>query len=346
MVTPEIRKLIDAADSVCGRFCPPEARHGQVRAIWGTLAISDHTLREDRVEAAVKGGGDGSASLPEASNARDAYDRIDRWVPHRESDLLRAHGLLLHGLSETAGAYRGTPLRIRAGTRIIHEAPHPERVPELMETLLAWLPKADTHPLVTGALFHCELEFIHPFADGNGRLGRLWQRVIWKSPFGSLPIESYFYDKRGEYFAALKQSTRSTDCAPFVEFALKLLLQAVTDCDQSLALSAPEEPKAQAAPTPQEAERDERVEAGTDGEGGQEPPEETPKLVLRLLSVMNGEMSGVELQEALDLRDRKSFRERYLAPALQSGFVEMTIPGKPNSRNQKYRATEKAQTLK
>lgn len=182
-------------------------------------------------------------------------------------------------------------------------APPAGRVPALMHDLLRWLHTTDQHPLVAGSVFHYEFEFIHPFADGNGRMGRLWQTLIlfrWNPLFAHIPVESLVHEHQSEYYQALQRSTDRTNSAPFIEFMLRMILDAVS----SVAT-----------------------------------PQVTPQ-VERMLAILVGDMSREELQAALDLQDRKSFRERYLKPALAEGLIEMTLPGKPNSRLQKYRMTD------
>ncbi len=118
-----------------------------------------------------------------------------------------------------------------AGTEVIHLAPPASRVPLLMTDLLQWLGATDLHPLVTGSIFHYEFEFIHPFADGNGRMGRLWQTLIlycWNPVFAEIPVESLIHEHQKQYYAALQESTRQTDCSPFVEFMLAMIYAAVT----------------------------------------------------------------------------------------------------------------------
>jgi hypothetical protein len=140
---------------------------------------------------------------------------------------------------------------------------------------------------------------MHPFADGNGRAGRLLQSLIlirWNPLFAHIPVESLVYEHQSKYYQALQRSTHETDSAPFIEFMLRMILEAVSS-----------------AVTPQ---------------------------VERLLEVLVGDMSREDLQTAIGLQDRKSFRERYLKPALAEGLIEMTLPGKPNSRLQKYRLTD------
>jgi len=175
-----------------------------------------------------------------------------------------------------------------------------------MHDLFQWLADSDQHPLISSSVFHYEFEFIHPFADGNGRMGRLWQTLVltrWNPLFVYIPVESLVHEHQAEYYDALKKSTDQTDSALLVGFLLRMILDAVSS----------------AAP--------------------QVTPQVTPQ-VARLLNVLVGEMSREELQSALDLQDRKSFRELYIQPALTGQLIEMTIPEKPNSRLQRYRLTD------
>lgn len=349
IMTPEILRMTEAADAAIESVRPPDSRKDRVREVWASLAIAGSPLHEDQLAAILDGQITGASSreLREARNTDAIFENMGRWIPARESHLLEAHDLLMDGLMEDAGRYRNCQMRLTAGTRILHEAPPPDRVPELMETLFGWLRETDMHPLVTGALFHCEFEFIHPFADGNGRIGRLWQRAIWKSPFARFPLENMFYARQAEYFRALKMSTRTTDCAPYVEFVLSALLETLrgygapgfsrTPAPAPTIVRPPvasqpaaQEPVVEYPPQP-------AVSVPEPAEAAEIPPP-----IQRLLSIFSGEMSGQELQEAIGLRDRKSFRERYIVPALQAGFIEMTVPDKPNSRLQKYRKTDKA----
>ena len=186
-------------------------------------------------------------------------------------------------------------------------APPADRVPQLMADLFAWLVSTDAHPLVASSVFHYEFEFIHPFADGNGRMGRLWQSLIlarWNPLFADIPVENLIFEHQAEYYAALQQSTAQTDAAPFIGFMLRMIRDAVSTA------------------SPQ----------GT--------PQVTPQ-VGELLRVVHDEMSRDRLQAALGLSDRKSFRERYLKPALDDGLIEMTLPDKPTSSLQRYRLTER-----
>lgn len=282
-------------------------RSNRIRTIQGSLAIEGNSLSEEQITAILEGKPviAPSREILEARNAIAAYDRLEQWQPHSENELLEAHRTLMSGLIKEAGVYRCAGVGIMSGEQVIHMAPQANRVKALMHDLLQWLQSTDQHPLVVSSVFHYEFEFIHPFSDGNGRMGRLWQSLIlfrWNALFAHIPVESLVHEHQTDYYKALQQSTEMTDSAPFIEFMLKMILDAVSAT-----------PQVNRQVTPQ---------------------------VERLLQAISGEMSRNELQGLLGLQDRKSFRENYLKPALEKGLIEMTIPGKPNSRLQKYRLTD------
>ena len=195
--------------------------------------------------------------------------------------------------------------------RVIHMAPPARRVPELMADLLGWLETCEEHPLIAGSVFHYEFEVIHPFADGNGRLGRLWQTLIlsrWRRVLADLPVESLVHAHQEDYYRVIAESTARSDSAPFITFMLERILEACR------------------ASTPQVT------------------PEVTPQ-VERLLTVLDRPMGRDALMRALGLKDAKHFRRHYLLPAMTAGLLEMTQPDHPRSPTQKYRRTAAGQWL-
>ena len=314
--TPAIVRHVAAIGEALGRLSAEWERGGdlrlrranRIRSVQGSLAIEGNTLSEIQITAILDGRRviAPPREIQEARNALAAYDRLADWRPERESDLLAAHGVLMAGLLGEAGVWRRGGVGVMAGDRVIHMAPQAHRLPGLMQDLLSWLAATDEHPLIASSVFHYEFEFIHPFADGNGRVGRLWQTLIlscWQPVFTDLPVESLIHAHQAEYYQAIQDATAETDSAPFIEFMLRMIHEA--------------------------------LEAGAP----QANPQLTPQVV-RLLGVLVGEMSRDELMAALNLRDRKSFRERYLAPALADSLIEMTQPATPNSPVQRYRLTE------
>lgn len=283
-------------------------RINRIRTIQGSLAIEGNTLSEEQITAIL----DGKRiiapprEVQEVRNALAVYEQLDTWRAGSEPNLLAAHALLMKGLLDDAGHYRRGGVGVMQGEQVVHMAPPANRVAKLMRDLLHWLDATDQHPLIASCVFHYEFEFIHPFADGNGRMGRLWQTLIlcrWHPLFAHVPVESLVNAHQADYYAALNDSTRLTDCAPFIVFMLTMLRDAIQ------------------ASTPQVI------------------PQLTPQ-VAELLRHIAGEMSREELQAMLGLADRKSFRERYLRPALDAGLIAMTLPSKPNSRLQRYCLTE------
>lgn len=289
-------------------------RINRIRTIQGSLAIEGNTLTEGQITAILEGKRvlAPPREVQEVKNALFAYEHFQDWYPEKEKDLLEAHHLLMIGLIDDAGAYRSGGVGVMSGERVIHMAPPAERVQPLMADLLGWLSTSRIHPLVKSSVFHYEFEFIHPFSDGNGRMGRIWQSLIlakWNPVFAHLPVESLVFERQEAYYLALQESTQQSDSAPFIIFMLNALYDALVSV----------------AP--------------------QVTPQVTPQ-VLELLRAVKSEASRVDLQAELKLRDRKSFFERYLRPALALGLLEMSIPDKPNSRLQKYRLTEKGRQVK
>lgn len=293
-------------------------RMNRIRTIQGSLAIEGNTLTEGQITAILEGKRviAPPREVQEVKNALSAYEHFQDWHPEKEEDLLEAHRLLMNGLIDDAGLYRTGGVGVMSGGSVIHMAPPADRVQFLMADLLGWISTSAIHPLVSSSIFHYEFEFIHPFSDGNGRMGRLWQSLIlakWNPVFSHLPVESLVFERQETYYRALQESTLKSDSAPFIVFMLK----ALHDVLVSTAL--------QVAP--------------------QVAHQVTPQ-VMELLQAVTSYISRAEMQEKLGLRDRKSFFERYLRPALSLGLLEMSIPDKPNSRLQKYRLTEKGRQAK
>lgn len=287
-------------------------RINHIRTIQGSLAIEGNTLSEEQITAIL----DGKRviappkEVQEARNAIKAYEQLGSWEASDERDLLAAHRCLMTGLIDEAGSYRSGNVGVMKGDAVVHMAPPADRVKRLMADLLAWLGETDQHPLIVSSVFHYEFEFIHPFSDGNGRMGRLWQTLIlsrWNPLLSQLPVESVVYSQQEAYYQAINQSTLNTDSAPFIEFMLSNILEVI---DEHLKLTPQVDPQV----TPQVGQ------------------------LMEIFSEDGLAFNREELQLALGLKDRKSFRERYLKPALEAGLIEMTIPDKPNSKLQKYRA--------
>lgn len=170
--------------------------------------------------------------IQEVKNAIQAYDLLLSLDSTKEKDLLRAHALMMTDLVRNNGRYRSGGVGIFNGQNVVHVAPPASRVPTLMKDLFRWVKKADVHPLVKSCVFHYEFEFIHPFQDGNGRLGRLWQSAIlkdWKKVFAWIPVESLIKENQAKYYRVLRACDASADSTAFVEFLLLLILKAAEE---------------------------------------------------------------------------------------------------------------------
>ena len=154
----------------------------------------------------------------------------------KEKDLLRAHALMMKDLVRNNGRYRSGGVGIFNGQNVVHVAPPASSVPALMKDLFRWVKRADVHPLVKSCVFHYEFEFIHPFQDGNGRLGRLWQSAIlkdWKKVFAWIPVESLIKKNQAKYYRVLRACDATADSTAFVEFLLLLILKAAEEIVQN-----------------------------------------------------------------------------------------------------------------
>jgi len=290
-------------------------RVNQIRTIQGSLAIEGNTLSVEQITAVL----DGKPviappkEVQEVKNALAVYEKFDDWHPLNEQAMLKAHRVLMLGLVEQLGMYRSGGVGVMSGKEVVHMAPPANQVPRLIGNLFNWLQQTDHLPLIASAVFHYEFEFIHPFADGNGRMGRLWQSLIlakWNPLFANLPIESLVYAHQADYYQAIGESTEQTDCAPFIEFMLTVIDTTLTE---------------QLNTTPQVT------------------PQVTPQAVIDVLQKHPGLVtfcqkprSRVELQAFCNLKDREHFRKTVLKPLLEAGWLIQTLPDKPNSPKQKY----------
>lgn len=292
----------------------------RIQTIQGSLAIEGNTLSTEQITAILNGKPviAPPKEVQEVRNALKAYEEIHNWHPEIELDLLQAHQTLMAGLIDEVGQYRHGGVGVMSGDRVVHMAPPANQVNRLMGDLLHWLAEGNEHPLIKSSIFHYEFEFIHPFADGNGRMGRLWQTLIlsqWNSIFLNIPVESLIYQNQKAYYDALQASTDRADSAPFIEFILQMILDAI------MASSASDQDTAQ--DTAQASDQD-TVQASDQ--------------VKRLIEKMeHKEYSLSELMSLLDLSHRATFQKNYLNPALEAGLIERTLPDKPKSPKQKYK---------
>ncbi len=217
---------------------PMLRRGNRIQTIQASLAIEHNTLTVEQVSAVIDGKPvmGPPREIQEVRNAFAAYEKLEQWQPTREADLLEAHGLLMQVLVDDYGRYRSGGVGVYQGETLVHMAPPAKQVPRLMADLLNWLSKTDLPPLVASCLFHYEFEFIHPFSDGNGRMGRLWQTLIraqWRPELAWLPVESVVRDRQQEYYDALGQADNEAQATPFVAFMLAALEQALQQAIES-----------------------------------------------------------------------------------------------------------------
>lgn len=241
-ITPTILALASDIGELLGRLSArqdaqltPQLRRGnRIRTIQASLAIENNTLSVDQVTAVLEG--KLVLGLPqeiqEVRNAFEAYEGLASWRPESRADLLSAHARLMHGLIDDAGNFRRGGVGIYRGDRLLHMAPPANRVGELTDDLLGWLVETNLPPLIASCVFHYEFEFIHPFADGNGRMGRLWQTLIlsrWRPVLAYLPVEAVIREQQDAYYAALSAADQSAEATPFVAFMLQALRQALDE---------------------------------------------------------------------------------------------------------------------
>ena len=204
---------------------PQLRKQNRIKTIAGTLAIEGNQLTEEQITAIIEGQRVlGSVrELAEVAGAISAYDALPELQPHKINDLLKAHNLMMSGILLDAGKFRNKAVGIHKGNKVHHIAPPAHQVSGLMADLVNWLKKSQDHPLITSSVFHYEFEFIHPFTDGNGRLGRLWQTLIlskWHPLFLALPLESIIKDNQQKYYQALEQADKEGNSVAFIDFML------------------------------------------------------------------------------------------------------------------------------
>lgn len=232
-LTSEISELIADVNYIDKTHSTLKLRKkNKIRSITGTLQIEGNSFDEAKVTSVIDGKSvlGTMREIEEVKGAIEAYDYFDKYDYRSEKDLLLAHKLLMDKLLNNAGTYRQSNVGVGGEDGVTHVAPPPNIVPQLMGDLFGWLKRSDEHLLVVSSIFHYEFEFIHPFSDGNGRIGRLWQSVILKSfkeLFAYIPIESMVRDNQKAYYQALEDAGSVGESTPFIEFMLEIIVKSL-----------------------------------------------------------------------------------------------------------------------
>jgi len=214
---------------------PTLRRTNRIQTIYSSLAIEQNTLDIEQVTAVLSGKRviAPPKDIAEVQNAYEIYDNMDKLNPYSIDDLLKAHSVMERGLLNEAGEFRSRPVGVADSEgNILHFGTLPQYVPKLVQELLEWTEKSEIHLLIKSCVFHYEFELIHPFADGNGRMGRLWHTLLlskWNPIFAWLPIESIIHDNQSEYYNAINVSNNNGNSTVFIEFMLSVIKQALQE---------------------------------------------------------------------------------------------------------------------
>ena len=316
-ITNEILSLVTSISEKMGRIGataglqgkPHLRKNSRIKSIHSSLKIEANSLTFGQVKDVIDGKmvlGE-QKEIQEVKNAFDAYEKISEIDPYSLDCLKRFHGIMTKYLVRESGEFRVGNEGVFKDDECIFMAPPPQYVGTLMEQLFKWMKevKDQVHPLILSSVFHYEFVFIHPFSDGNGRMARLWHTAIlakWNPIFEYIPIESQIEKFQEEYYDAITRCHVDGSSTFFIAFMLRHI-------DEILgSFSAAE------------------------GESMQS------EYVKKLLGVMEYQVpyTTAALMEKLNLKSRETFRKNYLHPAMKEDLVAMTIPDKPNSRNQRY----------
>ena len=289
---------------------PTLRRNNKIKSIHSSLVIEANSLSVEQVRAVIDGKTvvGPQKEIQEVKNAYKAYDMIGTFDGYSEKDLIKAHEILTYLVEEDACGYRTHGEGVFNGKTLVFVAPPENMVPSLMRDLFDWLKNDDeTHVLIKSCVFHYEFVFIHPFGDGNGRTARLWQNVLltkWNPLFEYIPIESQIQKYQSDYYATIATCHKVGNSNAFIEFMLKMIDEVLDEVIENASKEA----------------------------------KNVSEQVNRLLSVMEPDIpvSANELMARLSIKSKETLRNSYLNPAIENGLVKMTIPDKPNSKNQRY----------
>lgn len=241
-ITGKILKLVASISERIGEVNsahlnkpPSELRKkNRIKTIHASLEIEGNTLTIEQITAIIENKRviGPKKDILEVKNAMEVYEYLDRFNPHSLDSFLEAHEKLMKGLIESAGRLRRKSVGIVKGSDVAHIAPPCEMLKPLLNDLFDYLKNDDDLSLIKSCVFHYEMEFIHPFIDGNGRMGRLWQTLILKEAypvFEFLPIETLIKERQEHYYESLGKSDNAGESTPFIEFMLEIILESLED---------------------------------------------------------------------------------------------------------------------
>lgn len=290
---------------------PHLRKNNRIRSIHSSLKIEANSLTLGQIRDVINGKSvlGKQKEIQEVKNAYAAYERLSEIDPYNIQHLKQFHGIMTRFLVKESGEFRSGEEGVFNGDQCIFMAPPAQFVPQLMNELFDWMKEAQhtVHPLILSSVFHYEFVFIHPFSDGNGRMARLWQTAIlskWKSIFEYIPVESQIEKFQAEYYKAISQCHTAGESTSFIEFMLSQIDKILDDISAQVS----------------------------------EKNEYLPETVQKLLAIMEYDVpyTSNALMEKLGLKAREGFRRNYLHPAIEMNLIQMTVPDKLNSRNQKY----------
>lgn len=318
-ITNEMLSYVSSISEKIGRITaignleskPHLRKNNKIKSIHSSLKIEANSLSLGQVRDVINGKivlGE-QKEIQEVKNAYAAYEKFSEIQPYSIKNLKIFHGIMTQYVVEESGDFRRGEEGVFNGDECIFMAPPARIVPQLMENLFQWMrtEKEHVHPLIMSSVFHYEFVFIHPFADGNGRMARLWHTAMlakWKPVFEYIPIESQIEKFQNEYYDAIARCHIEGESTVFIEFMLVQIDKILDDISAQMS----------------------------------EENENLSEYLKRLLGVMEYGVpyTGNTLMEKLGLKSKEGFRRNYLRPAVDMNLIRMTIPDKPNSRNQRY----------
>lgn len=318
-ITNEILAYVSSISEKIGRITatsnleskPHLRKNNKIKSIHSSLKIEANSLSLGQVRDVINGKmvlGE-QKEIQEVKNAYAAYEKVSEIDPYSIANLKLFHGIMTKYVVEESGNFRRGEEGVFNGDTCIFMAPPARLVPQLMNDLFEWMDESQdsVHPLILSSVFHYEFVFIHPFSDGNGRMARLWHTAIlskWKPVFEYIPIESQIEKFQEEYYDAIAKCHIDGESTIFIEFMLSQIDRILDDI--SIQIS--------------------------------EDNEQLSEYIKRLLEVMEYDIPYTSnvLMDKLGLKSKEGFRRNYLRPAVDMNLIQMTIPDKPNSRNQRY----------